>query len=84
MVSTQRCRVRRADEIHVLPTGSRASPSSSIKFKTYEKVTSTTYVARAFWAASPPGDTEFQDGDIVVIYGTPEALEHAEAVLLAG
>ena len=32
----------------------------------------------------PSGDTEFQDGDIVVLYGTPEALEHAEAVLLAG
>ena len=32
----------------------------------------------------PSGDTEFQEGDIVVIYGTPEALEHAEAVLLAG
>jgi len=32
----------------------------------------------------PTGDTEFQDGDIVVVYGTPEALEHAEAVLLAG
>ncbi|HEV7607526.1 MAG TPA: cation:proton antiporter [Steroidobacteraceae bacterium] len=32
----------------------------------------------------PSGDTEFQDGDIVVIYGTPAALEHAEAVLLAG
>jgi K+:H+ antiporter len=32
----------------------------------------------------PAGETEFQDGDIVVIYGTPEALEHAEAVMLAG
>ena len=32
----------------------------------------------------PSGDTEFQEGDVVVIYGTPEALEHAEAVLLAG
>jgi CPA2 family monovalent cation:H+ antiporter-2 len=32
----------------------------------------------------PSGDTQFQDGDIVVIYGTPEQLEHAEAVLLAG
>ena len=32
----------------------------------------------------PSGDTEFLDGDIVVIYGKPEALEHAEAVLLAG
>jgi CPA2 family monovalent cation:H+ antiporter-2 len=32
----------------------------------------------------PSGDTRFEDGDIVVIYGSPEALEHAEAVLLAG
>jgi monovalent cation:H+ antiporter-2, CPA2 family len=32
----------------------------------------------------PSGDTAFEDGDIVVIYGTPEALEHAEAVMLAG
>src|SRR6187549_389793 len=32
----------------------------------------------------PSGDTQFHDGDIVVIYGTPEQLEHAEAVLLAG
>jgi CPA2 family monovalent cation:H+ antiporter-2 len=32
----------------------------------------------------PTGDMDFEDGDIVVIYGTPEALEHAEAVMLAG
>jgi CPA2 family monovalent cation:H+ antiporter-2 len=32
----------------------------------------------------PEGATELHEGDIVVIYGTPEALEHAEAVLLAG
>jgi CPA2 family monovalent cation:H+ antiporter-2 len=32
----------------------------------------------------PAGDMAFEDGDIVVIYGTPEALEHAEAVMLAG
>jgi CPA2 family monovalent cation:H+ antiporter-2 len=32
----------------------------------------------------PASDMRFEDGDIVVIYGTPEALEHAEAVLLAG
>ena len=32
----------------------------------------------------PEGATQLRDGDIVVIYGTPEALEHAEAVLLAG
>jgi len=32
----------------------------------------------------PSGDTVFHEGDIVVIYGTPEQLEHAEHVLLAG
>jgi CPA2 family monovalent cation:H+ antiporter-2 len=32
----------------------------------------------------PAGDTELREGDVVVIYGVPEALEHAEAVLLAG
>ena len=32
----------------------------------------------------PSGETEFQEGDIVVIYGTPDQLAHAEAVLLAG
>ncbi len=32
----------------------------------------------------PAGDTILRDGDIVVIYGQPEELERAEAVLLAG
>jgi CPA2 family monovalent cation:H+ antiporter-2 len=32
----------------------------------------------------PSGDTQCQEGDIVVICGTPDKLEHAEAVLLAG
>jgi K+:H+ antiporter len=32
----------------------------------------------------PAGDTVLRDGDIVVIYGQPEDLERAEAVLLAG
>ena len=32
----------------------------------------------------PDGETELREGDVVVIYGTAEALEHAEAVLLAG
>ena len=32
----------------------------------------------------PAGETELREGDEVVIYGMPEALEHAEAVLLAG
>ena len=32
----------------------------------------------------PSGDTLFEEGDIVIVFGTPEALEHAEHVLLAG
>src|SRR5215469_5552404 len=32
----------------------------------------------------PAGDTVLRDGDIVVVYGQPEELERAEAVLLAG
>jgi CPA2 family monovalent cation:H+ antiporter-2 len=32
----------------------------------------------------PEPETQLREGDVVVIYGTPEALEHAEAVLLAG
>jgi len=32
----------------------------------------------------PSGSTVLREGDVVVIYGVPEALEHAEAVLLAG
>jgi monovalent cation:H+ antiporter-2, CPA2 family len=32
----------------------------------------------------PDGDTVLRDGDIVVLYGQPEELERAEAVLLAG
>jgi CPA2 family monovalent cation:H+ antiporter-2 len=32
----------------------------------------------------PSGDTRFEEGDIVIVFGTPEALEHAEHVLLAG
>ncbi len=32
----------------------------------------------------PSGDTCLREGDVVVVYGLPEALEHAEGVLLAG
>jgi CPA2 family monovalent cation:H+ antiporter-2 len=32
----------------------------------------------------PAADTVLRDGDIVVLYGQPEELERAEAVLLAG
>ncbi|MEP7311348.1 MAG: cation:proton antiporter [Pseudomonadota bacterium] len=32
----------------------------------------------------PAGNTVLREGDVVVIYGPPEALEHAEAVMLTG
>ena len=32
----------------------------------------------------PADDTVMREGDVLVIYGMPEALEHAEALLLAG
>jgi CPA2 family monovalent cation:H+ antiporter-2 len=32
----------------------------------------------------PDGQTQLREGDVVVLYGTAAALEHAEAVLLAG
>jgi CPA2 family monovalent cation:H+ antiporter-2 len=32
----------------------------------------------------PALETELREGDVLVIYGTPEALEHAETVFLMG
>ena len=32
----------------------------------------------------PAGDTLLREGDVLVVYGLPEAIEHAEAVLLTG
>ena len=32
----------------------------------------------------PGPDTVFKEGDVVVVYGTPEAVEHAETLLLMG
>ena len=32
----------------------------------------------------PGADTVFKEGDVVVVCGTPEAVEHAETLLLMG
>ena len=32
----------------------------------------------------PSPETEFKEGDVVVVCGTPEAVEHAETLLLMG
>jgi CPA2 family monovalent cation:H+ antiporter-2 len=48
------------------------------------EVTFTSIRRHGIVGREPEGDTSLRDGDIVVIYGPPKALEHAESVLLAG
>jgi CPA2 family monovalent cation:H+ antiporter-2 len=48
------------------------------------EVTFTSIRRHGIVGREPAGDTSLRDGDIVVIYGEPKALEHAESVLLAG
>jgi CPA2 family monovalent cation:H+ antiporter-2 len=48
------------------------------------QVTFTSIRRRGIVGREPSGETQLRDGDIVVLYGPPEALEHAEGVLLAG
>jgi CPA2 family monovalent cation:H+ antiporter-2 len=48
------------------------------------EVTFTSIRRRGIVGREPVGETSLRDGDIVVIYGPPKALEHAESVLLAG
>jgi CPA2 family monovalent cation:H+ antiporter-2 len=48
------------------------------------EVTFTAVRRHGITGRQPAGDTRLRDGDVAVVYGTPEALEHAEAVLLAG
>ncbi len=40
--------------------------------------------ARRHRRTRPGPDTVFKEGDVVVVYGTPEAVEHAETLLLMG
>ncbi len=47
-------------------------------------VTFTGLRRHGIFGREPPGATQLREGDIVIIRGTREALEHAEAVLLAG
>lgn len=48
------------------------------------EVTFTSIRRHGITGREPAGETSLRDGDIVVIYGSPKALEHAESVLLAG
>ena len=44
----------------------------------------TAIIRQGITGREPAGHTELREGDVVVVCGVPAALEHAEAVLLAG
>ena len=75
------------EELHtvVLPPGAWSIDRSIEEVRARGAEVSFTAVRRdGIVGRDPDPDMTLRQGDVVVIYGTPEALEHAEAVLLAG
>jgi CPA2 family monovalent cation:H+ antiporter-2 len=75
------------EELHtvVLPPGAWAIDRSLREVRDRGAEVSFTAVRRAGIVGRDPDPAmTLREGDVVVIYGPPEALEHAEAVLLAG
>jgi len=75
------------DELHsiVLPPGAWAVGRSIEAVRAQGAEVSFAAVRRhGITGRQPDDNTELREGDIVLIHGTPEALEHAEVVLLAG
>jgi CPA2 family monovalent cation:H+ antiporter-2 len=69
----------------VLPPGAWSIGRTLTEVRSRDVAVSFTGVRRhGILGREPAGDTVLRDGDIVVIYGQPEDLERAEAVLLAG
>jgi CPA2 family monovalent cation:H+ antiporter-2 len=69
----------------VVPPGAWAVGRSLEEVRSHGVAVTFTGVRRqGILGRDPAGDTVLRDGDIVVIYGQPEELERAEAVLLAG
>ena len=69
----------------VLPPGAWSIGRTLAEVRNRDVSVSFTGVRRhGILGREPAGDTVLRDGDIVVIYGQPEDLERAEAVLLAG
>ena len=69
----------------VVPPGAWAVGRSLDDVRSRGAVVTFTGVRRqGIMGREPAGDTILRDGDIVVIYGQPEDLAHAESVLLAG
>jgi CPA2 family monovalent cation:H+ antiporter-2 len=69
----------------VLPPGAWAVARTLDEIRAHgADVAFTAIVRQGITGREPAGDTELRDGDVVVVCGVPAALEHAEAVLLAG
>src|SRR5580765_768744 len=69
----------------VRPPGAWSIGRTLAEVRSHDVAVSFTGVRRhGILGREPAGDTVLRDGDIVVIYGQPEDLERAEAVLLAG
>ncbi len=68
-----------------LPPGAAAVGQRLANLELAESDVSVTAIRRdGITGRQPSADTELREGDVLVLYGTPEALEHAEALLLNG
>ncbi len=75
------------EELHtvVLPPGAWSVARSLREVRERGAEVSFTAIRRAgIVGREPDPEMKLRDGDIVILFGTPEANEHAEAVLLAG
>ncbi|MDH4259168.1 MAG: cation:proton antiporter [Gammaproteobacteria bacterium] len=75
------------EELHtvVLPPGAWSVARTLREVREHGAEVSFTAVRRAgIVGREPDQDMKLREGDVVVLFGTPEANEHAEAVLLAG
>ena len=75
------------EELHtvVLPPGAWSIGRSIAEIRNRGAEVSFSAVRRVGIVGRDPDESmTLREGDVVVIYGTPEALEHAEAVLLTG
>jgi len=69
----------------VLPPGAWAVGRTIVEVKEHGAEVTVSAIRRAgIVGREPSPDTVFEEGDVLILFGTPEALEHAEAVLLMG
>jgi CPA2 family monovalent cation:H+ antiporter-2 len=69
----------------VLPPGAWAVGRTIAQVKEQGAEVTVSAIRRAgIVGREPSPDTVLEEGDVLVMFGTPEALEHGEAVLLAG